>query len=312
MAELQPGDLVVGRFVAQHTAGGAVLPTPDVARTRANEVRVPERMSANLATFLGMIAADGHLTEATGAVGLTTISPYVEAEFVYLARELFGLEPRLYVDPRNGVHTQTLTSRRLCRWILGILGNGAYAKRVPDAILQGSVEEKRAFLRGLTLDGYYQEKRGLVVYAGMSQELAKGVAALCHSFGLPLVREQRKWVPQSAAWSYGVLVSNEMQAQIVAVEPHKNGPVHYAAYQVLLDGAMAAATRLASGDPGYTGLRSIHQRRPRTCSNVLARRYGWPDATPVFKVTMVEDAGSLPLYDIEVEEAHEYTVNSIV
>ena len=82
MAELQPGDLVVGRFVAQHTAGGAVLPTPDVARTRANEVRVPERMSANLATFLGMIAADGHLTEATGAVGLTTISPYVEAEFV--------------------------------------------------------------------------------------------------------------------------------------------------------------------------------------------------------------------------------------
>ncbi|HMA32997.1 MAG TPA: LAGLIDADG family homing endonuclease [Chloroflexia bacterium] len=312
MAELRVGDLVLGRFQESHTQGSKALPVAGVSKTNANKIRIPERMTPELAEFLGMIAADGHLTASTGAVGLSEKNEIVGERFTQLAAELFGQTPRRYVDLRNDVVTLTITSRRLCQWMQGLLGRGAYGKFVPEAILCGSAEEKLSFLRGISLDGFYVEKRGLTIYAGMSEDLACGVAALCQSFGLPLVHQHRKFVKESGQWAYGVEVSNELQTMINCIEPHKNGPVHFVAYQVLIDNELAEQTRLPANHPHYSGLRSIKQRRPETATSTLAARYGWDASIPVFKVTAVEDAGILPLYDIEVEDSHEYVVNGLV
>lgn len=313
MAELRVGDLVVGRFSAAHGEGGAALPLPDEYRANAKRLTIPERMTTDLAQFLGMIAADGHTTEITGAVGLTTADELVIREFSTLAERLFGMTPRDIVDQRNlHVHVLVLNSRILCRWVRNLIGEGAYSKRVPSQILAGSAEEKLAFLRGVSLDGYHHPLFGLYVYAGMSQQLAYGVSEVARSFGLPLVRMHRGKVAANGNISYKVLVSNELQDLVNCIEPHKNVPAHFATYQVLVHQEVLNETKLPPSHPFYSVFSSVRQRGAVNCDNRTALRIGWSDSIPVYRVTAVEDAGVLPLYDIEVEDAHEYTVNGMV
>jgi ribonucleoside-diphosphate reductase alpha chain len=237
----------------------------------------------------------------------------VAAEFSALAQELFGLTPRHTVDQRNpNVQYLTLNSRALSRWIEGLIGKGAYYQHVPAQVLMGSADEKLAFLRGVSLDGYHHPKFGLYIYAGMSKQLAYGVAEVCRSFGLPLTRVHRKIVGEAGATTYAVLVSNELQRLVNCIEPHKNNEAHYATYQVLVDLKTVEQTSVPTNHPYYSAFRSIRQRQARSCDNITAQRFGWPTETPVFRVTAVEDAGVVALYDIEVEDAHEYVVNGIV
>ncbi|HEU0025942.1 MAG TPA: LAGLIDADG family homing endonuclease [Ktedonobacterales bacterium] len=313
MAELRVGDLVVGRLERSHGEGGAPLPPAGPYLTNAKPVTIPERMSAPLAQFLGMLAADGHTTLETGAVGLTSADDEVLGEFKLLSEKLFGLTPRYTVEKRNeNVRYLTINSRALCRWVRDLIGEGAYSKRVPAQVLAGSEEEKLAFLRGVSLDGYHHPQYGLYVYAGMSEKLAYGVAEMCRSFGLPLVRVHRGIVAQTGAMSYKVLVSNELQETISCIERHKNGPAHYATYQVLIDREVVTRTKLPANHLYYSAFRSIRQREADNCDNRTADRLGWASETPVYRVTAVEDAGTISLYDIEVEDAHEYVVNGIV
>ena len=313
LADLRVGDLVMGRFAASHGSGGAVLPPGGIYRTNAKPVTFPERMTPQLAQFLGMLAADGHTTIETSAVGLTSADEEVLAEFTGLAKDLFGLTPRHTIEARNSnVQYLTLNSRALCRWIEGLIGKGAYYKHVPAQILAGSAEEKLAFLRGVSLDGYYRPKHGLYIYAGMSSQLAYGVAEICRSFGLPLVRQEHSIVAYSGNRAHKVVVSNELQELVSCIEPHKNGPVHYATYQVLVDHEVLSRTKLPTSHPFYSAFNSIRQRQPQNCDNRTAERMGGSSEASVLRVTTVEDAGILSLYDIEVEDAHEYVVNGIV
>jgi ribonucleoside-diphosphate reductase alpha chain len=313
LADLRVGDLVIGRFAASHGAGGAVLPPGGIYRTNAKPVIFPERMTPQLAQLLGMLVADGHTTLETGAVGLTSADEEVIAEFTMLARDLFGLMPRHTIEARTSdVQYLTLNSRALCRWIEGLIGKGAYYKRVPVQILCGSAEEKLAFLRGVSLDGYYRPKHGLSIYGGMSKSLAYGIAEVCRSFGLPLVRQEQVTVAYSGNVAYKVVVSNELQELVSCLEPHKNGPAHYATYQVLVDHEVLSRTKLPTNHPFYSAFNSMRQRQPRNCDNRTAERMGWSSDTPVYRVTAIEDAGLLSLYDIEVEDAHEYVVNGLV
>jgi ribonucleotide reductase alpha subunit len=313
MAELHVGDLVVGRFEEAHGPGGASLPDGDLFRTNAKRVTLPERMTPPLAQFLGMLAADGHMTLTTGAVGLTSADEEVIGEFKLLSQQLFGLTPCHTIEKRNNnVQYLTLNSRVLCRWVRELIGEGAYSKRVPAQVLAGSEQEKLAFLRGISLDGYNHPQYGLYVYSGMSKQLAYGLAELCRSFGLPLVRVHSGLVASTGNIAYRVLVSNELQERVMCIERHKNCEAHYAIYQVLTDQKLVTQTKLPTSHPYYTALRSIKQRQPQNCDNVTAERLEWPSTTPVYRVTAVEDAGTLSLYDIEVEDAHEYVVNGIV
>jgi ribonucleoside-diphosphate reductase alpha chain len=313
MRELHVGDLVVGRFAAAHGPGSAALPPAGVYLTNATRVTIPERMTPELALFLGMLAADGHTVLISGAVALATASDLVAEEFTRLSRTLFSLAPRHSVEKRDD-HVQylTLNSRVLCRWVRDLIGEGAYDKRVPAQILVGSAEEKLAFLRGVSLDGYCRPHHGLYIYSGMSEKLAYGIAEVCRSFGLPLVRQERATVAYSGTVAHKVVVSNELQELVSCMETHKNGEVHHATYQVLIDREVADRTKLPTNHPVSTALRSIKQRQPWNCDNRTAERIGESSDTPVHRVTAVEEGGIVSLYDIEVEDAHEYVVNGIV
>lgn len=313
LAELRPTDIVVGRFSATHGPGAAPLPRPDALGPNAARVTIPERMSADMALFLGMMSADGHAQLTSAAVSLTSSDPTVLDAFSALAARLFGLTPSAGVDDREAhVGRATLNSRVLRRWVCSLLGEEASTRHVPAQVLAGSAEEKLAYLRGVSLAGYRHPELGLYIYAGIAQCLAYGIAEVCRSFGLPLVRTQRSSGGGTGNTSHQVLISNELQELVECLEPQKNGAAHFATYPVLVDQEIVERTKLPANHPFYAALPSIAQGRPRALDNRTAQRVGWAEDIPVYGVTAVEDAGVCSLYDIEVEDAHEYVVNGIV
>jgi ribonucleoside-diphosphate reductase alpha chain len=257
-----------------------------------------------------MLVADGHTIESTGQVGLTHKDEMVEAEFRSLCCEIFGVQPKVIEDRRNGVRVSYITSRNLARFIESLIGKGAYNKVVPDAILSGSAEEKLGFLRGVSLDGYLTG-RGLCVYGGMSETCSYHVAEICRSFGLPKVYQGRKAVPERGTYHY-VVVSDELQSLVQCVEEHKNIRPVISGYKVLIGAGIAEATHVPTDHPVYSAVRAIRQRGRAYCLSTTASRLGWSIDTPVHRVVSVEDAGLVDMYDIEVAESHAYVVNGMV
>jgi adenosylcobalamin-dependent ribonucleoside-diphosphate reductase len=315
MRELKPGDIVLGKLVPSHGPGG--LPLPEASefplKTNARDLPLPEKMSGDLALFLGMLAADGSTAEATGFVGIATKSPEVERAFCQIVEKLFGVKPKRTVDKRTGVKNLFLTSRRLVRFVERLIGKGAAQKRVPQQILQGSPEEKLAFLRGLTLDGYVHPNMGLVVYEGKSQRLAYEAAELARSFGLPKVYQGRKKVlaPKETYCVHSVAVSGPLQELIQPIEAHKWAQKE-ARYKVFVPEEVLATTSVGVAHPGYKNLKSVRQRGVSVVYNTTADRLGWPTEILAHRVVEVEEVGEVEMYDIEVEEVHRYVVNGLI
>jgi len=314
MRELKPGDLVLGKLVPAHGPGGAPISLEFPLRTNAKALPLPERMSPELALFLGMLAADGSTVESTGFVGIATKSPEVEATFREVVQRLFGTEPKVTVDKRTGVRNLYLTSRRLVRYVEALIGKGAAEKRVPRQILQGNAEEKLAFLKGLTLDGYARPDLGLVVYEGKSARLAYEAAEVARSFGLPQVYQGRKKVeaPKETYFVHSVVVSGPLQELVEPIEVHKRIPRVDRQYRVFVPEEVVEATRVGVHHPGYTNLRSVRSRGVSHVYNCTADRLGWPTEVLAFRVVEVEDVGEVEMYDIEVEEVHRYVVNGVL
>jgi len=311
MSQLAAGDLVVGRFEESHGPGGMPITWEDDFRTCATVRPAPRHMTPALARFLGMLCADGYTLEQDGRVEITCKNEHVEAEFRRVCREVFGAEPKETLDPRNGVKRLFLTSRNLVRYVEALIGRGAYEKHAPAAVLRGSFEEKRNFLEGVTLDGY-ATPQGLVLYAGMSKTLAYHVAELARSFGLPWVTQGRKWVTESEAFAYDVVISNDLQELVTPIEPHKRSATVYKRYKVLADVQHVDRTQYRARTREYYAVRSAQARGARHLFNTTAALLELPADTLVHEVTLVEPAGELELYDVEVEHAHEYVVNGMV
>ncbi|MFZ8813916.1 MAG: LAGLIDADG family homing endonuclease [Thermus aquaticus] len=315
MRELKPGDIVLGKLVPSHGPGG--LPLPEASefplKTNARDLPLPEKMSEDLALFLGMLAAYGSTAEATGFVGIATKSPEVERTFCQIVERLFGVKPKRTVDKRTGVKNLFLTSRRLVRFVERLIGKGAAQKRVPQQILQGSPEEKLAFLRGLTLDGYVHPSMGLVVYEGKSQRLAYEAAELARSFGLPKVYQGRKKIlaPKETYCVHSVAVSGPLQELIQPIEAHKWAQGE-ARYKVFVPEEVLATTSVGVAHPGYKNLKSARQRGVSVVYNTTADRLGWPTEILAHRVVEVEEVGEVEMYDIEVEEVHRYVVNGLI
>ncbi|APD08940.1 MULTISPECIES: adenosylcobalamin-dependent ribonucleoside-diphosphate reductase [Thermus] len=314
MRELKPGDLVLGKLVPAHGPGGAPISLEFPLRTNAKVLPLPERMSPELALFLGMLAADGSTVESTGFVGIATKSPEVEAAFRDVVQRLFGAEPKVTVDKRTGVRNLYLTSRRLTRYVEALIGKGAAEKRVPRQILQGNAEEKLAFLKGLTLDGYARPDLGLVVYEGKSARLAYEAAEMARSFGLPQVYQGRKKVeaPKGTYFVHSLVVSGPLQELVEPIEVHKRIPRVDRQYRVFVPEEVVEATRVGVRHPGYANLKSVRSRGVSHVYNRTADRLGWPTEVLAFRVVEVEDVGEVEMYDIEVEEVHRYVVNGIL
>lgn len=311
MPDIKIGDGIVGRFAEMHSVGGEPIRFDAEMRTNAKPIDFPISMDVRLAKWLGMMCADGHTVESSGNVGLTAKSRCGTPEAVFASLSvMFGSPMRDTVDGRTGVLVKSMTSRNLARYVEALIGKGAAAKRVPEQILRGSADEKRAFLEGVTLDGYVTP-RGLTLYSGISADLADGIEALCRSFGLPTVW---RWTEtkKDGYVVHKVAVDGKMQEELTPVEEHKRQPAKHSAWLVPVPEGVFEMS-LPTDHPNYSALRNLKQRQSKWCKATTLDALGveYDPEVYVTKVASLEESSAMT-YDIEVEEAHSYVVNGLV
>ncbi|MEZ3116036.1 adenosylcobalamin-dependent ribonucleoside-diphosphate reductase [Halobaculum sp. MBLA0147] len=333
LGDLEEGDYVIGRHTESHgdgqteisfsrrgsavADGGATVAAGGVdPSVYEKEVTLPSKMSPALARFLGMYAADGSAIDERYAVEISTSSERVREEARDLFEELFGREPSVEADTRGGESRDTvygvrLNSKPVWEFVTTLCGSGSYEKDVPRSVLRGSPEEKLAFVNGVTLDGYVSSQ-SLVVYGGMSRDLADGVASLVRSFGVPKVYVGRKWVAESEAYAYQVHLTNEAQELVTPIEPHKQVSRFDQRYRVYVPEDRVDKTDYDSRSQAYYAARSVEYREQNYMFDTTAEKLGIDDAPPLHEVTEVEDAGTREMYDIELAGPHEYVVGGVV
>ena len=154
---------------------------------RAHSIRTPERMTPELARWLGYMIAEGD-TRADGTIRFANVEEEIRADFQRLTETLFGVRPRAY----DGViQMNSVALLDLMTW----LGwkTGAYEKEIPWAILQSSRESALAFLAGYFAGDGSATLRGRLSWTTASARLAEQVQIVLLNLGL-LCRRRRHHV----------------------------------------------------------------------------------------------------------------------
>jgi ribonucleoside-diphosphate reductase alpha chain len=332
LGDLEEDDYVIGRHAESHGEGGTEIAftrgpvAADGGATLAadgvdpsvfeKDVTLPSKMSPSLARFLGMYAADGSAIDERYSIEISTSSERVRDEARELFEQLFGREPSIEEDTRQGEQRDTvygvrLNSKPVWEFVTTVCGSGSYEKEVPREVLLGSPEEKLAFVNGITLDGYVSSQ-SLVVYGGMSKDLAEGVAELLRSFSVPKVYVGRKWVDESDAYAYLVHVTNDAQELVTPIEPHKRVERFEQRYRVYVPQDRVDKTEFDSRSTEYYAARNFEYRDRDYMFDRTAENLGITDAPPLYEVTDLEDAGTREMHDIELAGLHEYVVGGVV
>jgi V/A-type H+/Na+-transporting ATPase subunit A len=166
------------------------LKVPKLQR-HGKSIRIPARMSPDLAEFLGLFVSEGYIRGA-GTVVFTNSDEELLSRFQALSQGLFGLagivERQLGKTPNVLVHSKSLVD------LLGLIGTGrgSAGKRIPDSVLASSNRSLAAFLRG-----YYLGDGGLsggdVEFCTASAELQTQLTYALARFGITSTMS-RRWI----------------------------------------------------------------------------------------------------------------------
>jgi stage V sporulation protein R len=170
----------------------ALLHDPSAATNR-EPVTLPQQVDVKLASFLGYLIGDGHISLVKRNLGLTTGDASQADRFMDLAGELFGVLCSIQKDEgrwRVLIHSQTVSDFLI--QVLGLThGPSAREKHVPEAILRSPERVVASFLAALfDCDGYAGPAGVILVSA--SETMISQVQLLLLNFGiLSRVRKQK-------------------------------------------------------------------------------------------------------------------------
>lgn len=272
------------------------------------KITLPTNMSRELAELLGMLASDGCV--GWPSVSLTEKDREVGVRYNFLCKSLFNLKPKRQVDKRNGVVSWVINSVPLVMFVEHCLrGSNASTKRAPSQVVCGSREEKIAFLRGLTLDGYYVSQReSLCIYDGKSYMLARDCFTICQQLSSTSCYWGRKWVKTHGYFTYNVRFTGE---GLFPIEPHKRKPLKSRGGIVWLtdDSMSVLAGSIKKSEYSLRGMKTRGSRFVRAATAKKAKL----SYRPVRCVSAVEDIGLKKVFDISLgTKDHTYLVNGLV
>jgi stage V sporulation protein R len=177
-----------------------------LGRTRKGRtpIRLPSSVTRKLASFLGYLIGDGHISERKRTIGLTTGDEEQADRFVQLTEEIFGIPPRKVWDKTKWRIEFTSANVKDFLKHLGLkTGFCARVKEVPEVILRSPKSVVVAFLRA-----YYDcdgcAGTGGVILSTSSEAMSKTVQVLLLNFGILSTRRPLKdgcWHVQSLGLS---------------------------------------------------------------------------------------------------------------
>ena len=160
---------------------------------QATAARIPRRVDVTLASFLGFLVGDGHISRVKRNLGLTTGDQDQALTFMRLGQELFELVARMKKD--GGRWRVLFHSQMLADFLVeecGITsGPSARRKRVPDIVLRSPAPVVSAFLRSyFDCDGYAGTQG--VILSTSSEVMSQQVQLLLLNFGILSRRRPQK------------------------------------------------------------------------------------------------------------------------
>lgn len=278
----------------------------------AKKLDVPTHMSDDLALFLGMMCADGHLLEVSGKVEVTKNNEEVGKLFTSISKKLFNIDAKHKVDPRNNVNSWYFNSRSICRWIRQIIGYRSFDKYIPEQIYSGSPSEMKMFLRGLSLDGYQITNGGKTVttiYCGRSLDLARGSFTLLKALGY----NPRSGSKKVNGYDYHVY-STSAKGIDFCIQEHKNS-VDSKDNELIKIPKEIYNTSISSTTVPYYCRRGWLNRDQKICQeSSLIENFPDIEYEKDFYYSKITDIfiDRNEIYDIEVEESHDYLIDGVV
>ncbi|HMA35429.1 MAG TPA: LAGLIDADG family homing endonuclease, partial [Chloroflexia bacterium] len=213
--EMQIGDWVVMQKGA-NLWGGDVPIQWQSTRRQSTTIRTPEKMTPDLARWLGYLVAEGD-TCPDGAVRFTNGEPELREDYCRIAQDLFGVKTQLYTT------TIQISSVALLD-LLEYLGfhTGATNKEVPWSVLQSSRECALEFLRGYFAgDGTVRIQGGLS-WTTASARLAEQLQVLLLNLGVVSRRfttQQKAGKDGQPTTYWNVMVNGADADRLVALMP---------------------------------------------------------------------------------------------
>lgn len=148
-------------------------------------VKLPRSVDTALATFLGYLVGDGHISKVKRQFGLTTADQESLATFADLALQLFGIYPSIKWD--DGRYRVLLHSETVSDFLTDFLGlthgPSARDKKIPECILRSPKNVVKNFLRAYFDCDAYAGEQG-VILSTASEELSEQVQLLLLNFGI--------------------------------------------------------------------------------------------------------------------------------
>ena len=293
------------------------LPQPDF--TNAISRAFPSHLTEAFARFLGMWFADGSANK--NSIRLHEKDEDVRRTASGLLDEWFG-DCKTQTDRRAGVRTHEVHSRPLAQYFREQYGEGASEKAPPEALFRSPTDVKKAFLEGLTLDGYVdttQSERLTTVYEGYSQSLRDAAAHLLAELGVRVhLREKdvsKTDAENETVFSVRAYLQNDL---LCPVETHKRecDARAFGTEKRRVQHPERHMELPATDHPDYIGRRNL-RRSLKTSSAVQksaldALGVGYDDTLGWANVTEVRDIGRKAVYDVEVADTHSYRVGNIV
>ncbi|HZD02949.1 MAG TPA: LAGLIDADG family homing endonuclease [Actinomycetes bacterium] len=293
LADIEPDDVVPLQLATMIGKSRQVpLPVLEEAHwTGERGVRVPDRVTADLAELVGYFMADGSL-HATGlrfCVADTDLD--VVERLRMLGKELFGIEAA--VSQQTGCHEVALHSVRLGRWWQAsgfskhLPGEGHAGRgrepHVPSAILEANDPEiYGAFVRGLfEADG--STTGGVPSVSTASDRFASELRSLLLVLGIPTTT--RVTTP-----GWGAKPITQVRVRNLDFVPSFNAAVGFISARKAR--ACAATVSVQSGDPDRI--------RPEALGYVFEQ------------VAVNEDGGIQPTYDLSVPDNVTYVASGFV
>ncbi|MGI0140290.1 MAG: V-type ATP synthase subunit A [Thermoplasmata archaeon] len=181
--DVRPGDYVasVRRLPAPRVDAPIHVVLPKLLR-RGKTIQIPDRMSADLAEFLGLFVAEGYV-RGEGTVVFTNSEEILLQRFLALSKSLFGIEGRIESQPERTPNV-LIHSRSLVR-LMSALGTGtdSHQKRIPSPVLASTDSVLGSFLRGYYLgDGGLSD--GEVEFCTASRRLEIDLVYALSRFGI--------------------------------------------------------------------------------------------------------------------------------
>ena len=188
--DLKPGDYLasVRKLPASRTNPKLHVSLPKLQR-HGKQILLPERMSADLAEFLGLFVSEGYI-RAGRTVVFTNSDDALLQRFLQLTRTVFGIEGHL--DLQADRTPNILVNSTLLVHFLHTLGTGATSgeKRIPPAVLGSTNAVLGAFLRGYYLgDGGFSH--GDVEFCTASGRLRTELVYALSRFGVLTTQSRR-------------------------------------------------------------------------------------------------------------------------